>query len=306
LFAGGIDWQRDGVTVEEEGYSTEMIAREAMRLIEKNSGQPYFLLVSFNAPHTPIQGPGGRKPEHNGRKTYLEMVRSMDTAIGQIIETLVKQGDLTNTVVIFASDNGGQEPVPFWMEWLIPPTADGFAANGALRADKGKVYEGGVRVPASIWWPGTIESEQLLEQPLHIADLLPTLAEIIGFSLPELDGESQWQSLRLHDPRKRQPMIVANMGSEAMIDWPWKLVKKVSLPFVPKFLASENYYLYNLGLDPGETNDLAQNYPKVFEQMTKDLQSRPRRQVIELDLSQDSGSFGGEVNRNHWAESVLD
>lgn len=306
LFAGGIDWQRDGVTVEEEGYSTEMIAREAMRLIEKNSGQPYFLLVSFNAPHTPIQGPGGRKPEHNGRKTYLEMVRSMDTAIGQIIETLVKHGDLTNTVVIFASDNGGQEPVPFWMEWLIPPTADGFAANGALRADKGKVYEGGVRVPASIWWPGTIESEQLLEQPLHIADLLPTLAEIIGFSLPELDGESQWQSLRLHDPRKRQPMIVANMGSEAMIDWPWKLVKEVSMPFVPKFLASENYYLYNLGLDPGETNDLAQNHPKVFEQMTKDLQGRPRRQVIELDLSQDSGSFGGEVNRNHWAESVLD
>ena len=306
LFAGGLDWQRDGVTVEEDGYTTELIANEARRVIEETAGQPYFLFVSFNAPHTPVQGPGGERPEHEGRMTYLEMVSSMDTAIGQILETLAQQGDLANTVIIFASDNGGQEAVPFWLEWLIPQTADGFADNGSLREGKGKIYEGGVRVPASIWWPDTIESEQMLEQPLHIADLLPTLGEAIGFSVPNLDGESQWQSLILSEPVQRSPVIVANMGSEAMIDWPWKLVKEVSLPVVPKLFASEDYYLYNLGLDPEETKDLAQMHPKVFGRMVKDLQGRSRRTVIELNLNEDSGTFGGEANRKPWAESVLD
>ena len=306
LYAGGIDWQRDGVTVEEEGYSTELLAREAERVIEQNSSQqPYFLLVSFNAPHTPIEGPGGKKLEHEGRKTYLEMVDSLDRAIGQVIDALAKQGDLSNTLVLFSSDNGGQEPVPFWKEWLIPPTADGFANNGLLRGDKGTVHEGGVRVPAAIWWPNRLESEKDLDQPLHIADLLPTLGQVIGFTLPQLDGESQWEALTSLKKKPRQPFIVANIGSEAMIDWPWKLARKVSLPFVPKVLATDKYYLYNLAHDPGETNDLAATHPKVFERMTTNLQRRPRRSVIKLNFSQGGRIFGGELTREPWAESVL-
>jgi len=112
--------------------------------------------------------------------------------------------------------------------------------------------------------------------------------------------------LTLREPVQRSPVIVANMGSEAMIDWPWKLIKEVSLPVVPKLFASEDYYLYDLGLDPEETKDLAQTHPKVFGRMVKDLQGRSRRTVIELNLSEDSGTFGGEVNRKPWAESVLD
>ena len=305
LFAGGIDWQRNGVTVVEEGYSTELITREATRVIEKNSGQPYFLLVAFNAPHTPIEGPGGKKLEHDGRNTYLDMVGSLDHAIGQIIGALTKQGDLTNTLVIFFSDNGGQEPVPFWMEWLIPPTADGFANNGLLRGDKGTIYEGGVRVPAAIWWPNVLQSEKALEQPLHVADLLPTLGQAIGFTPSKRDGESQWQSLISRKPKPRQPFIVANMGSEAMIDWPWKLAKEASLPFVPEFLATDDYYLYDLDRDPGETNDLAATHPKVFERMTLDLQRRPRRSVIKLDLGQARRRFVDGITRGPWAEAVL-
>ena len=304
VFAGGIDWQRNGVTLEEEGYSTELIAHEATRVIEQNSGQPYFLLVAFNAPHTPIEGPGGKKPEHDGRNTYLEMVGSMDKAIGQIVSALTKQGDLANTLVIFFSDNGGQEPVPFWMEWLVPPTADGFANNGPLRGNKGTIYEGGVRVPAAIWWPNVLESERALDQPFHVADLLPTLGDAVGFTPLDLDGESQWQSLISEQQGPRAPFIVANMGSEAMIDWPWKLAKEVSPPFVPEFLASDDYYLYRLDRDPGETNDLAVTHPQVFERMATDLGSRPRRSVIPLDLSQARRAFDG-ITRGPWAESVL-
>lgn len=304
LFAGGIDWQRDGVTVEEQGYATELLANEAKRVIKESSGRPYFLMVAFNAPHTPIQGPGGRRAEHEGRKTYLEMVGALDTAIGEIVEALKEADGLDNTLLLFASDNGGQEPVPFWMEWLIPPTADGFADNGLLRAGKGRVYEGGIRVPAAIWWPGVLESDVPLEQPLHIADLLPTLAEAIGFPVADLDGESQWSALISGEARERRPLIVSNMGSEAMIDWPWKLVREVSLPFVPDFFASEDYYLYNLALDAEEAEDLAAIQPEVFERMKRDLKGRPRRSVIKLDFSQEPGYFGGEVTRKAWAESL--
>ena len=306
LFAGGIDWQRDGVTVEEEGYTTELIAREAARVIKESAGGPYFLLVAFNAPHTPIQGPGGARAEHEGRKTYLEMAGALDTAIGRVMEALREANQLTDTLVLFASDNGGQEPVPFWMEWLIPPTADGFADNGILRADKGRVYEGGIRVPAAIWWPGTLDSDVALEQPLHVADLLPTLAEAVGFPVADLDGESQWSSLISGEAKPRRAFIVSNMGSEAMIDWPWKLVKEASLPFVPEFFASETYYLYNLELDPEEIEDLAATQPEVFGRMKKDLQGSVRRNVIELDFSQEAGHFGGGVSRKAWAESLLE
>ena len=304
MFGGAIDWQRNGITVEEEGYTTELIAREAIRIIENSSEQPYLLLVSFSAPHTPLQAPGGPLPEHEGRKTYLEMVDSLDSAIGGIIEALTERDTLTNTVIIFSSDNGGQEPVPFWLEWLIPPTADGYADNGMLRADKGKVYEGGVRVPASIWWPGTLESVQPLEQPVHIADLLPTLAEVIGFPVPPLDGHSQWQSLTSGRQEQRRPLIVANMGSEALIDWPWKLIKDAPLPFVPALFADDDYYLYNLAQDPGETMDKAVARPDVFKRLTRDLQGRARRTAIELDFRRDGASFGGEITRKSWAESV--
>ena len=97
--------------------------------------------------------------------------------------------------------------------------------------------------------------------PLHIADLLPTLAEVIGFHLPQLDGESQWQSLTSGRQKQRRSLIVANMGSEALIDWPWKLVKDAPLPFVPAIFADDDYYLYNLAQDPGETTDMTEAHP---------------------------------------------
>ena len=306
LFAGGIDWQRDGVTLDEEGYTTELMAREAVRVIRESKGSPFFLLVAFNAPHTPIQGPGGARSDHEGRKTYLEMARSMDTAIGQVIEALANTNQLAETLLLFASDNGGQEPVPFWMEWLIPPTADGFADNGELRGAKGTVYEGGIRVPAAIWWPGTLDSGAVLEQAFHVADLLPTLAEAVGFPVSELDGESQWSSLISGEVKPRQAFIVSNMGSESLIDWPWKLVKEASLPFVPDFLAGEEYFLYDLERDPGEARDLAASETEVFARMKEELQASMRRRVIEVDFSQDAGHFGGGVSREAWAESIRD
>jgi len=304
LFMGGIDWQRDGATVAEEGYATELIAQEASRIVAESGETPYFLLVSFNAPHTPIQGPGGEREEHEGRRTYLEMVGALDAAIGRVMDAVRSADAAAGTLVLFASDNGGQEPVPFWKEWLIPPTADGFADNGMLRGDKGRVYEGGIRVPAVIWWPGTLDSGERLDQPIHVADLLPTLGEAVGFEVEDLDGQSQWSSLMSGKGEPRRAFIVSNMGSEAMIDWPWKLVKEASLPFVPEFFASETYHLYDLRADAEEAEDLATVRPDVFDRMREDLEGRARRNVIELDFSQDAGYFGGSVSRKAWAEAL--
>jgi arylsulfatase A-like enzyme len=313
VWDGGIDWQRDGVTEHNQDYTTDLITSEAVRVIEQRTEKPIFLYVSFNAPHTPIEGPkqnprSSDRTEHEGRITYLEMVTSLDSGVGEIIAALERERIANDTLVIFASDNGGQEPRSAIVNFFIPIARDAFASNDPLKGSKGEVYEGGVRVPATIWWPGRFESDAVLEQPMHIADLLPTLAEIVGLDLvdaePGFHGESQLRALTSLEAQPRSPFIVANFGSEALIDWPFKLVKEVSLPFVPDLFKSEDYYLYNLALDPYEATDIAGSHPHTFNLMFELLQRMDRVSVVELDFSEGIETSGGEITRPTWAESI--
>ena len=311
IWHGGIDWQRDGVTEHNNDYTTDLIASEAVRVIEQRSDKPIFLYVAFNAPHTPIEGAKqnpaiGNRTEHEGRTTFLEMVTRLDNGIGEVIATLEREEIMEETLLIFASDNGGQEPRSALFNFFIPIARDAFASNDPLNGDKGTVYEGGVRVPAAIWWPGQLESNTMLEQPIHIADLLPTLADIVDFDLSDVktDGESQLPALTSLSVQPRTAFIVANIGSEALIDWPYKLVKEVSPPFVPDFFKSEDYYLYNLALDPNETTDIAESEPRVFKTLFAQLQATERFSAVELDLSKGMETMGGEITKPPWAESI--
>ena len=148
------------MTLREEGYTTQLIKRAAVDLIENRSieDEPLFLLVSFNAIHTPIEEPQGVGAEHQGRATLLRMIASLDSAVGEILSSLMEQPWGEDTVIIFASDNGGSSPKPWWIEMLIPPLRDGYSSNGVLKQGKGSVFEGGIRVPAAIWWPNKVES----------------------------------------------------------------------------------------------------------------------------------------------------
>jgi arylsulfatase A-like enzyme len=157
---GGIDWQRNGISVREEGYSTDLLGAEAVRLIEERRREkPLFLYVAFNAPHAPVQAPDDliAKYAHIAdprRRVYWAAVDSMDRAIGRILDALEREKVGQDTIVLFYSDNGGSG-----------------RNNQPLRDGKMSAYEGGIRVPAAIRWPGKLKAGSENNQVFSVLDV---------------------------------------------------------------------------------------------------------------------------------------
>ncbi len=307
IFSGGLDWQKNNKTLREDGYTTDLIATAATEIISNHPGEaiPLFLMVSFNAIHLPIQEPTNENASNQGRETLLRMISALDQAVGQIIETTLDQEWGNNTLVFFASDNGGSSPKPWLIELLIPPMRDGFSNNGSLKQGKGSVYEGGIRVPAAIWWPGKIESERPFLSPIHIADILPTFVDIAGLNVPNVDGLSLKNAFLKNRPLDARPLVVSNFGSEAMIEWPWKIIREASLPIMPSFLRYDSWYLHNIKNDPSEREDLKEEFPELFRDMRATLLNLPRSPIVEFDTDLPWETFGGKETREPWAESAF-
>ncbi len=214
---GGFDWHRDDKVNRDEGYSTVLLGNESVRLIEKHETQkPLFLYVPFNAPHTPLQA----LPEHlklyehienKQRRTYCAMVHAVDEQIGRIAAAIEKRGLTGNTLFIFSSDNGG-------------PIAQG-ASNGKLRAAKGTLYEGGVRVSAFATWPSQIKPGTVIHEPLHIVDWFPTLLKLAGAKAEQKlapDGLDIWPVLTAGAKSPHDAILLnttPNNGAIRMGDW---------------------------------------------------------------------------------------
>jgi arylsulfatase A-like enzyme len=240
---GGIDWQRNGQSVREDGYSTSLLAGEALRwLNSRNRSKPFFLYLPFNAPHSPLQAPPEllekyKHIENLRRRTYVAMVDALDQSIGRIAAAL--DG---NTILFFSSDNGG-------------PKAQG-ADNGTLRAGKATTYEGGIRVPAFVHAPGRL-LPGVSSQVMAIWDVLPTLAAAAGVPLQSpnpLDGQNFWPQLTgAAAPVNRDNLFFCTqpeggVKQYALRDGDWKLVRTASTP--PKD------ELFNIKLDPSESSPL--------------------------------------------------
>ncbi len=306
VFSGGLDWQKNGVSLREEGYTTDLIKNAAINIIEARTAgdAPLFLFVSFNAIHTPVEEPKDASVEHQGRATLLRMISALDDAVGDVVEAIMNQSWGKDTVIVFASDNGGSSPKPWLFELLIPPMRDGFSNNGSLKQGKGSVFEGGIRVPAAIWWPGKMESSEPFTQAVHIADVLPTLTDIAGLTINSVDGRSIKAALLGESPLPAKPFVVANFDSEALIDWPWKVVREGSLPVMPDFLKSDTWYLHNIETDPGELENLKEQLPQQFEKMREALLAVPRSKSVQFATDQPWDTFGGEETRAPWAEAA--
>jgi len=261
---GGFDWHRDDRVSRDEGYSTDLIGKEAVRLIEaRPAGKPLFLYVPFNAPHAPLQAPQEYLDRYAHipamqRRKYAAMVSCVDDNVGRIVAALEQQGMSKNTLVLFSSDNGG-------------PTGLG-ANNGELRAAKGTLYEGGVRVPAFAAWPGRIKAGTVVNEPLHIVDWFPTLLGLAGLKpdaqpLP-LDGKDAWPTIVDSKPSPHADLLVnteANRGS--IRSDRWKLVFKGKLPAAPDAVGE----LFDLSTDPGEKMDVAAREPQVAKRLLASL-----------------------------------
>ena len=266
---GKHDWYRNGQTNHDEGYSTHLLAREAVRILrDQHKDKPLFLYVAFNAVHAPHQVPPEYRKayEHlpEPRRTYAGMLAAMDEAIGKIVAAVDETSRRKNTLFIFSSDNGGPRP------GIV-------TTNGPSRAGKGTVYEGGVRVAAFATWEGRIPARQI-QTPMHMVDWYPTLLKLCGALSKQkfpLDGRDIWPSLTRGKPSPHDEIVLniaPNNGAIRVGDW--KLVvndgdnrerrRRRNNPGTNELADVE---LFNLTKDPGEKTNLAANDPRRVKKL---------------------------------------
>lgn len=271
-----ITWHRNGEIIEgyENGtHSTDLIAADAVRFLEKERDKPFFLYVPFHAVHLPIYEEDQKWHEMNNhiksedRRAFLAAASHMDDAIGQILKAVENSVALKNTIVIFTSDNGGVDwthkgnayPAP------DPQMKKGFSSNAPLRAGKITAYEGGMRVPAFVTWVGKLEPRKMTQR-MHATDWLPTLSNLLQYKYkeePVWDGQDVWPLLTGEQEAYEQPRtIYTNWGNrswESQHHGDMKIVRKKNRP----------WELFDLAKDPFEKNDLAKEMPDKVAELVK-------------------------------------
>lgn len=267
---GGLDWHRNQEGLREEGYTTTLIGQEAARLVRGHdfSNRPMFLYVPFNAPHTPLQAPEEYLSRYDHikqqkRRTFAAMVTCLDDAVGEIVAALQETQQTDRTLIVFSSDNGG-------------PTSLG-ADNGLLRAGKGTLYEGGVRVAAFAHWPRVVPSGEKVDGMIHIVDLLPTLLAVAGSRLDEsieIPGINQWPVIVGKQPAVRTELLLNTTpfhGAVRVGDW--KLIRNGHVSSnAMAAQGEERFELFNLADDPYEKNDLAASRPNKLAELRERLE----------------------------------
>ena len=251
-------------TTEDKGtYTTDLFRREAIKFIEKNKDRPFFCYVPFNAPHgaSNLQRPrpGAQAPleyirAHYGeydpkdvnsrrakRMRYMAAITYMDEAIGQMMDLLARHGLEENTIVIFFSDNGGSGSA---------------ADNGPLRGGKSRMFEGGLRVPCIVRWPGVVQAGSICDEFLSSMEILPMLSGAAGVRLHkgvELDGFDMASVLAGEQKSPRKEMFWQRRGDRAARVGNYKWVE-----------SSRGSGLFDLSSDIGEQHDLSNEKPEVL------------------------------------------
>jgi arylsulfatase A-like enzyme len=247
---GKPDLWEDGRAIEASGYTTDLITQRANVFIERNAARSFFLEVAYNAPHWPYQvpdrpsvAPGHARhlmPSDEGASTradYVAMVERVDGGVGRILQTLDRLGLASNTIVIFTNDNGG--------EWL--------STNGPFFNRKGTVWEGGIRVPALIRWPGRIPPGTVSGQVGITMDLTASILAATGTAVPadaRLEGMNLFPILEGRTPEVERTLFwrtsTPNRVQKAVRHGDWKLV-----------LDGNHTFIFDVRTDLGERQDLA-------------------------------------------------
>lgn len=289
-------------------YLTDVFTEEAINFIKRNKKESFFLHLTYNAPHFPLQAPDEvvepfiQKGKFTKGVCYIYgMIKKMDEGIGKILQCLKDEGLENNTIVFFTSDNGPQFGGEG--EWTIN------RFNYNFNGYKGLVYEGGIRVPMVIKNPEMIERGKIINEMVHFVDWFPTILNMCNIKIPEnikLDGQNVLSVLQGEkvDYGKRfwqwNRLIPVRISNIAMRDGKWKLLRppvEETLKFPEEFGKVDVEYTYNpekfkdiirepleefkiekenppqlydLENDPFERNNLAEKYPEIVEKMEKE------------------------------------
>jgi arylsulfatase A-like enzyme len=301
------DWHRNEEVLRQDGYTTDLIGQEFAKVAKAHDfAKPLFAYVPFNAVHGPNETPPDLLKKYQAlveqrprkqpavqkqfdAKKYA-MLESMDHAIGTMLTALEDKGVLDNTLVLFFNDNGGQK------------------YNPPYRGGKGDTFEGGVRVPCILRWPGRIPAKQDVDGMMHVVDLYPTLIGIAGGSLEQtlpLDGIDMWDTITAGEASPRTEVVHALPGEHADTG-------VISIRRGAHKLVGEA--LFNVETDPTETKDIADEHPEVYQTLQQGLiaLSKERRppethSSISQTITQPLLVFGEDENANPptWLEPYV-
>lgn len=252
--SGQNDLYENETPVRKEGYMTTLIKEKTIEILKRKHTRPFFISLMFNAPHWPWQAEGDTAYPRGitnwraggSAATYAAMVKAMDDAIGAILKTLEEENLSANTVVIFTSDNGGER----------------FSDMGELSGRKALLWEGGIKIPAFIRWPGKIVANTVTDQVAITMDWTATLIALAnakpdprfpldGINLiPLCTGKTKAVS------RTFYWRLFQRSQQKAMRDGNWKYLQD-----------EKGEYLFDLSKDPGEKNDLKEKEKQVFEKL---------------------------------------
>jgi arylsulfatase A len=254
---------------------TTSYTERAVRFIERSRERPFLLYLAHSMPHVPLFVSGKYKGKTE-RGLYGDVIAEIDWSVGQVMETLRKHGLEENTLLIFTSDNGP------WLSY-----GDHSGSAGHLREGKGTVWEGGVRVPCIMRWPGKIPTGSVTGEPAMTIDILPTVAKLIGTRLPahRIDGKDIWPLIAgtpgAKNPHESYFFYYHVNELHAVRSGPWKLYA----PHQYRTLAGRpggtngipakyqqtktDWALYNLETDVSETTDVAEKNPEVVARLKK-------------------------------------
>ena len=269
-------------------YAPDLILSESLKFVDKNKDKPFFLYLPFVEPHVSMQPPqewidrypkewdeehgayrgqNGYLPHPRPRAAYAAMISDLDEHVGTVLARIEKHGLTDDTIVVFTSDNGpthgGRDP-----NFHIGGAAcKFFNSTGGLRGYKGSCYEGGIRVPCVVKWPGKIKPGTTTDFPSYFPDWFPTLCEVAHATLPDqqLDGIDLTAVLQGKSVERKEPMIwdFHNYGGIVAIrDGKWKALRRNLLR---KNVGA--WELYDLEADRNETTDLASKHPEIVKQL---------------------------------------
>jgi len=264
-------------------YLTDRLTNEAIRFLRNNQDSSFFLYMPYYTVHTPIQGKealikkyeekGGNALQNNA--TYAAMVEAMDQNVGRLLRTLDSLGVAENTLVVFTSDNGGIRAI---------------SSQEPLRAGKGSYYEGGIRVPMIICWPGEVEAGTRTDVPVSNLDFYPTFREIFGQSQEKkLEGQSLMPILMQKDDFVERPLLwhfpvylqaydtLKDDGRDPLFRTrPGSVVRQGKWK-LHEYFEDGGLELYDLEEDIGERNNLAEEMPGKTEEMYRLLEDWRKR-----------------------------
>ncbi|MCP4099780.1 MAG: arylsulfatase [Planctomycetaceae bacterium] len=247
-----------------EQYSHDLITEQALSFIATPRDKPFFAYVPYTIPHTSFQVPDlepyREKSWSGNQKTQAAMISRMDRDVGRIVKQVEALGELENTLIIFSSDNGPHG---------AGKTLTHFNAAGPLRGKKGATYEGGIRVPLVVSWPGKIKPGTESDLISGFQDLFPTFAELAGAKAPaNIDGISFVSELLGRPTQKKHEYLYWELGTrQGLRKGNWKAIRNST----KKKLGEVE--IYDLSNDIGESNNLATQKPEIAAQFLELLQS---------------------------------